>query len=163
MKRHVRIIPVVLAALSLAATAWAGGGMCSGKSEGVSKAEAGAHCMGGASAQSKEQCAIGSNAAVYSFAVPGMECDGCVKTVQKAALAQKGVRCAHVSLDTHTAYVAGDKNLDQRKVAKAIAAAGYHCSFKEKGEKARAEMMKAMATGEAKSCPAMKTKEKDKV
>jgi copper chaperone CopZ len=177
MKRSVRAIPVVLAALSLAATAWAGGSMCSGKSEGASKqtaagshcamgttmTDAGAHCMGGASAQGKEQCTIGAQSAVMSFAVPSAECDACVRIIQKAALAQKGVQCAHVNLDTHTAYVVTDKNVDQRKISKAIVAAGYRCTFKAQGPQVRAELMKAMASGEPNSCPAMKGKAKDKV
>jgi len=170
MTRSAKMVPVILAALSLAATAWAGGGMCSGKSEGASKQmAAGSHCMGEASGQGKEQCAIGANSAVYSFAVPSAECETCVHAIQKAALAQKGVQCAHVNLDTHTAYVVTAKGVDQKKISKAIVAAGYRCTYKDQGPAVRAELMKVMSAsaggGDAKSCPAMKSssKAKDKV
>ncbi|HYQ95519.1 MAG TPA: heavy metal-associated domain-containing protein, partial [Candidatus Eisenbacteria bacterium] len=140
MKRSVLIVPAVLAALSLTTSAWAGGSMCSKKSEGASKeAGAGAHCTPGVSATSKEQCAIGADNAVYSFAVQGAHCDACVTKIQSAAMAQKGVLCARVNLDTKTAYVAGAKNMDRRVIAKAIKDAGFRCAFKAQGPKVRAE------------------------
>jgi len=54
------------------------------------------------------------------------------------------VLCAKVDLTTKTAYVAGDKKLDQRVVAKAIKNAGFACTLKDQGPKARAEFAKIM-------------------
>lgn len=159
MKRNALVVPAVLAALCLATSAWAGGSMCSGKSEGASSA-AGSHCSPGskgASMTSGKQCPIGANNAVFSFAVPTAHCGSCVDKIQTTAMAQKGVLCAKVDLDTKTAYVAGDKNLDQRAIAKAIKNAGYTCTFKTKGPKARAELMKIMASNQS------PTAKKDKV
>ena len=178
MKRSVLMVPAVLATLSLATSAWAGGSMCSGKSEGAAKqtaagshctpgktgaateaSAAGSHCVDGASMTSK-QCPIGADNAVFSFAVRGVHCEACVTKIQSAAMAQKGVRCAKVDLETKTAYVAGDKNLNQRVIAKAIKDAGYKCSLKAQGPKARAELLKVMA---ASPSPTAATAKKDKV
>jgi copper chaperone CopZ len=163
MKRSLMILPATLAALSLAGGAWAGGSMCSGKSEGDAKqVSAGSHCAGGASAQAQgEHCTIGANDVVLSFAVPGAECDACVKAIQRAAMAQKGIACAHVDLETHTAYVVASKSVNQGAIAKAIKDAGFRCTFKAEGPKVRSELMKAIATGGSAACCAKK--EKDKV
>lgn len=163
MRRTLMILPATLAALSLAGVAWAGGNVCSGKPDGAAKqTSAGSHCMGNAAAQAEgDRCAIGANQAVYSFAVPGAECDACVKTIQRAAMAQKGVTCAHVNLDNHTAYIVGEKSVSQRTIAKAIKDAGFRCTFKAQGPKVRSELMKAMASDGGAACPAKK--EKDKV
>lgn len=167
MNRNVLILPAVVAALSLATSAWAGGGgWCSGKSEGAAKqvsAEkaAGSRCTtdkAGASLASGKQCKIGADNAVFSFAVPSIHCGDCVDKIQTTAMAQKGVLCAKVDLSNKMAYVAGDKKLNQRAIAKAIKDAGYTCTFKQKGPKARAELMKVMASEDA--APAAK---KDKV
>jgi copper chaperone CopZ len=173
MKRNVLAVPAVLAALCLATSAWAGGSMCSGKSEGAAKqteagakcsttkgaateaSAKGAHCVDGATMTSKGQCTIGADNAVFSFAVKDVHCEACVTKIQTAAMAQKGVLCAKVNVDTKTAYVAGNKNLDQRVIAKAIKGAGYKCSLKAQGPKARAEMLKEMAV--------VSTPKKDKV
>ena len=158
MKRNAMVVPAILAALCLATSAWAGGSMCSGKSEGASAA--GSHCSPGskgASMTSGKQCPIGADNAVFSFAVPTAHCGSCVDKIQTTAMAQKGVLCAKVDLDTKTAYVAGDKKLDQRAIAKAIKDAGYTCTFKSGGPKARAELMKIMASNQS------PTAKKDKV
>ena len=148
MKRRVMIVPTVLAALSLAGSAWAGGSTCSGKSEGAAKqAAAGSHCTVGSSAQAKGQCTFGANTAVFSYAVPTAHCGSCVDKIQTTAMAQKGVLCAKVDLDTKTAYVAGDKKLNQKAIAKAIKEAGFACTFKAKGPKVREELVKMMAAG----------------
>ena len=150
MKRNALIVPAVLAALCLTTSAWAGGSMCSGKSEGASAA--GSHCSPGskgASMTSGKQCPIGANNAVFSFAVPDVHCGACVDKIQTTAMAQKGVLCAKVDLESKMAYVAGDKKLNQRAIAKAIKDAGYACTFKDKGPKARAELMKIMASSPA--------------
>ena len=156
MKRNAMVVPAMLAGLCLVATsAWAGGASCSGKSEGASAKEAsaaGAHCAPGAkgaSMASGQQCKIGADNAVFSFAVPSVHCGACVDKIQTTAMAQKGVLCAKVDMDTKTAYVAGDKKLNQRAIAKAIKDAGYACTFKDKGPKARAELMKIMAASPA--------------
>ena len=163
MKRTLFILPATLAALSLAGSAWAGGSMCSGKPDGAAKqTSAGSHCVGDASAQGQgAHCTIGANEAVLSFAVPGAECDACVKTIQRAAMEQKGITCAHVNLDNHTAYIVADKSVNQRAIAKAIKDAGFRCTFKAEGPKVRSELMKAIASGGSAACCAKK--EKDKV
>lgn len=150
MKRNAMLVPAVLAALCLATSAWAGGASCTGKSEGASKevSTVGSHCTGvkGASMASGKQCPIGADNAVFSFAVPTIHCGACADKIQTTAMAQKGVLCAMVNMDTKTAYVAGDRKLNQRAIAKAIKDAGYTCTFKDKGPKARAEFMKIMAS-----------------
>jgi copper chaperone CopZ len=155
MKRTAFIVPVAIAALSFSTSAWAGGDMCHGKSEGAAKeASVGAHCSPGAkgaSMASGEACKIGASNAVFSFAVPTAHCGSCVDKIQTTAMAQKGVLCAKVNLDTKTAYVAGDKKLNQRQLAKAIKAAGFDCTFKDKGPRARAELMKMMAADDEKA------------
>ena len=158
MKRNALVVPAVLAALSLATSAWAGGSMCSGKSEG---AAAGNHCSPGSKGASMtmgKQCTLGADNAVFSFAVPSAHCGSCVDKIQTTAMAQKGVLCAKVDLDTKTAYVAGDRKLNQRAIAKAIKDAGYACTFKDKGPKARAELMKIMASSPAPAAAAKKDK-----
>jgi copper chaperone CopZ len=155
MKRNALIVPAVLAALCLTTSAWAGGSMCSGKSEGAAKetsATSKDHCAPGskgAMTSNGQQCAIGANNAVFSFAVPDVHCGACVDKIQTTAMAQKGVLCAKVDLESKMAYVAGDKKLNQRAIAKAIKDAGYACTFKDKGPKARAELMKIMASSPA--------------
>jgi copper chaperone CopZ len=160
MKRNALIVPAVLGVLCLATAAWAGGASCSGKAEGASKegahctlgaskqVSAGGHCSGvnGASMTSKGQCPFGANNAVFSFAVKDAHCAACVEKIQSAALAQKGVLCAKVDLNTKTAYIAGDKKMDQRVVARAIKNAGFTCTLKDQGPKARAEFAKIMDT-----------------
>jgi copper chaperone CopZ len=168
MKRNALIVPAVLGVLCLATSAWAGGASCSGKAEGTAsktgahctmgaskEMAAGGHCSGvnGASMTSKGQCPFGASNAVFSFAVKDAHCGACVEKIQSAALAQKGVLCAKVDLNTKTAYIAGDKNLDQRMVAKAIKNAGFTCALKDQGPKARAEFVKLMASSPASPAP----------
>ncbi|HXL15323.1 MAG TPA: heavy metal-associated domain-containing protein, partial [Methylomirabilota bacterium] len=113
MKRNALILTAALGVLCLATSAWAGGASCSGKSEGASAAM-GSHCSSakGASMAAGSQCKLGANNAVFSFAVPTAHCGACVDKIQTAAMAQKGVLCAKVDLNTKMAYVAGDKNLN---------------------------------------------------
>lgn len=148
MKRNVLMATALVGALCLATSAWAGGSACSGKSEGASKeASVGAHCSSakGASMAAGSQCKIGADNAVFSYAVPTAHCGACVDKIQSAAMAQKGVLCAKVDVNTHMAYVAGDKKLNQRAIAKAIKDAGFDCKFKTAGMKARTELNKLMA------------------
>src|SRR2546426_66075 len=147
MKRNALILTAALGVLCLATSAWAGGASCSGKSEGASAA--GSHCSSakGASMAAGSQCKLGANNAVFSFAVPTAHCGACVDKIQTTAMAQKGVLCAKVDLETHTAYVAGDRKLDQKAIAKAIKGAGFACTFKAKGPKVREELVKMMAAG----------------
>jgi copper chaperone CopZ len=185
MKRNALIVPAVLGVLCLATSAWAGGASCSGTSEGASKVGAqcthgastaskteahctmgskdasatGSHCPMGASMASKGQCTFGANTAVFSFAVPTAHCGACANKIQSAAMAQKGVMCAKVDLGAKVAYVAGDKNLDQRAITKAIKDAGYTCSLKDQGAKARAEFTRVMAA----STPSPAAPKKNKV
>ena len=81
---------------------------------------------------------------MFSYAV-NAHCSACVTKIQSAAMAQKGVVCAKVDLDSKTAYIAGDKKMDQRAVTKAIRDAGFTCSLKQSGPRARAEFTKLMA------------------
>jgi len=162
MKRNALIVPAILGVLCLATSAWAGGSSCSGKSEGASKevSVTGSHCSPGskgASMTSNGQCTIGADNAVFSFAVGNAHCGDCVDKIQTTAMGQKGVLCARVDLDKKMAYVAGDKKMNQRAIAKAIKDAGYTCTFKDKGPKARAELMKIMASSPS------PTPKKDKV
>jgi copper chaperone CopZ len=154
MKRSTLMATALLGALCLTTSAWAGGNACSGKSEGASTA-AGSHCSyKGAQTASKDHCAagasmagakctFGANTAVFSYAV-NAHCEACVDKIQSAALSQKGVQCAKVDLDSKTAYIAGDKKMDQRAVTKAIKDAGFTCQLKQSGPKARAELTKLM-------------------
>ena len=153
--------PAALAAFSLAAIAWGGGSMCTGKPQGATAQAAGSHCPMGEGAQAAGgHCTLGANQAVLSYAVPGAECDACVKTIQRAAMAQKGVNCAHVNLESHTAYIVADKSVKQAAIAKAIRDAGFRCTFKADGPKVRTELMKAIASGGSAACCAKKEKEK---
>jgi copper chaperone CopZ len=153
MKRSALMATALLGALCLTTSAWAGGNACSSKDQGAS---AGSHCTykGAATASSDHcaagasmaggKCTFGANTAVFSYAV-NAHCGACVEKIQSAALAQKGVLCAKVDLDSKTAYIAGDKKMDQRAVTKAIKDAGFTCSLKQSGPKARAELTKLMA------------------
>lgn len=158
MKRNALIVPMMFGALCLATSAWAGGSSCSGKSEGASASKEGAHCTVGTS---KEACSFGASHAVASFAVNDMHCGACVKKVQDAAMAQKGVQCVHVDLDTKTAYILSDKKVDQRAITKAVKNAGFTAVFKADGPNARAAFMKSMAaSGGANTCSMKKDKDK---
>ena len=161
MKRTSMVLPAALAALSLAAVAWAGGSMCTGKPQGSAAQAAGSHCPMGEGAQAAgDHCSLGANQAVLSYAVPGAECDACVKTIQRAAMALKGVSCAHVNLENRTAYIVAEKSVKQAAIAKTIRDAGFRCTFKADGPKVRTELMKAMASGGSAAFCAKKEKEK---
>jgi len=162
MKRALIVLSTTLAAMSLAVGAQAGGSMCKSDDHVKQVSTDGAHCTGvtGANAHG-EQCVIGANHAVMAFAVPGAECEACVKTIQRVALEQKGILCAHVNLDNHMAYIVVDKGVNKRTISKAIKDAGFRNSFKAEGPKVRSEMMKAIASGGSAACCAKK--EKDKV
>jgi copper chaperone CopZ len=154
MKRTTMMATAWIGALCLATSAFAGGGACSGKDEGVS---AGSHCTfgKGASMAAGSHCTLGADAAVYSFAV-NAHCGACVDKIQSAAMAQKGVMCAKVDLDSKMAYVAGSKKMDQKAVTKAIQKAGFTCALKQSGPKARAELARLMAVDNEKA-PAKKS------
>jgi len=148
MKRSALVVPAILGALCLATSAWAGGSSCSGKSEGAAKeASTGGHCSGvkGASMAAGQQCKFDANTAVFSYAVKDAHCGACVEKIQSAAMAQKGVQCAKVDLHSKMAYVAGEKSMNQKAIAKAIKDAGFTCQARAQGGKARAELMKLMA------------------
>lgn len=162
MKNLTKIAGLSLLALCLAATSWAGGSSCS--SEKVSE---GSHCTmkssnaSEASAAAHEACTIKASQAIYSFAVPSVECDKCIESIQKAAMAKAGVACAHVDLSTHTAYIIADKKVSQKDLAKLIADAGYKNKFTGQGQKVQAAFAKAIASGDkGVTCCA---KDKDKV
>lgn len=165
MKRILsRTAPLAAAALLVAASAFAGGAHC-GNDEAAKTASSGQHCDGVKGAMASGSCpVVGKNQNVYSFAVPGAECDHCVKSIQTALMAQDGVSCAHVDLSSHTAYVIADRSVDKKKVAKIIQTAGFKNKFKGQGSKVQAEFAKSMAsTSKASSCPYKEGKEKDKI
>jgi copper chaperone CopZ len=156
MKRNALVVPAILGALCLATSAWAGGSSCSGKSEGASKeASAGSHCTYGmkASMAAGKQCKFDANTAVFSYAVKDAHCGACVDKIQTTALSQKGVLCAKVDLNTKTAYIAGEKNMNQKAIAKAIKKAGFDCQLTAQGPKARAELVKLMAADNSAPAP----------
>lgn len=132
---------------------------------GASMASAGDKCpFMGASGDMAKACGVKANQAMYSFAVPTADCESCVKGIQSAAMAMKGVACVHVDLDTHTAYIIADKATSTKAVAAAIAKAGYKNSYKGEGSKVEAEFAKAMSgAGTDGSMSHCAHKEKDKV
>jgi copper chaperone CopZ len=188
MNRIVRIAaPFAAAALLAAGSAFAGGAACSGDhaksasaghhcdgmGAGASSASAGHSCTGkgeGASSASAMSCpTVKANQAVYSFAVPGAFCGDCAHAIQTALMAHKGVSCAHVDLESHTAYIIADKNVDKKAITKTIQTAGFKNSFKAQGPKVQAEFAKVMTSSMkegASGCPYMESKEskaKDKI
>lgn len=149
--------PLAAAALLVAGSAFAGGASCgSGDAAHSTSASAGHHCEGmkseGASAMSCPTPKAGQ--AIYSFAVPGAECGNCVKSIQTALMAQKGVACAHVDLETHTAYVIADRSFDRNAIAKTIQTAGFKNKYKGQGAKVQAEFAKSMSSCAGKSAAA---------
>jgi copper chaperone CopZ/ribosome modulation factor len=157
--------PLAAIALLVAGSAFAGGASC-GSKDGESSASAGGHCNGvkGASAMACPTVKSGQN--IYSFAVPGVECGNCVKSIQTALMAQKGVACAHVDLSSHTAYVIADRSFDKKAIAKCIQTAGFKNKYKAEGAKVQAEFAKSMGSSSGKSaaaCPYKENKEKDKI
>lgn len=146
MKNLMKIAGLSILALCLASSSWAGGSSCS--SEKVSE---GSHCTmksSNTSSAAHEACTIKANQVIYSFAVPSVECDKCVETIQKAAMAKTGVACAHVDITTHTAYIIADKKVSQKDLAKVIADAGYKNKFTGQGDKVQAAFAKAIASGD---------------
>lgn len=182
--RRMKTLAVLSAVGLLAATtAWAGGAACSGKSEDasamkhcpVSGAHAskmasatgagGAHCDGADKSNAKamaEACTVGKNQAIYSFAVPGAECDGCASSIQSTLMQTKGIHCAHVDLEKRVAYIIADKSVNKNAIAKGIQTAGFKNKYRGEGSKMQAEFAKAMSSNgkNGMSCCA---KEKDKV
>jgi copper chaperone CopZ len=161
--------PLAAAALLVAGSAFAGGASC-GSGDAPRSASAGHHCEGmkaeGASAMSCPTVKAGQN--IYSFAVPGAECENCVKSIQTALMAQKGVACAHVDLASHTAYVIADRSFNRNAIAKCIQTAGFKNKYKGQGAKVQAEFARAMSapSGKASACPykeSKESKEKDKI
>jgi copper chaperone CopZ len=127
---------------------------------------AGSHCDGvGKSAEAMaHECGMKAGQVMYSFAVPGAECEHCIRGIQKATLAMKGVECAHVDLSTHTAYIIAAKGVTEKAISKSIQDAGFKNSYKGSGSKVQAAFIEAMKGGTKNGmscCPA--GKEKDKV
>jgi copper chaperone CopZ len=174
-----KIAPMVVLALLIAGIAWA----C--KTTGTSATQAaankcpyateashakltgaGSHCGGlGKSAEAMaHQCGVKAGQVMYSFAVPGADCEHCIRGIQKATMTMKGIECAHVDLSTHTAYIIAAKDVSQKSIAKAIQVAGFKNSYKGSGKKVQAAFVQAMKSGAKNGmscCPA--GKEKDKV
>jgi len=161
MKTFANLTLGAVLTLGLAATAWAGGSSCSGDKASSASMASGTHCtrdeaaaghcgMGAttSNAVAAKECKPTANQVMYSFAVPTVECSGCVKSIQKAAMAMAGVSCAHVDLQTHTAYIITDKKVNERALSKAIADAGYKNTFTAQGSKAEAAFAKAWASND---------------
>lgn len=166
MKR-ISTVAATIGAISLlvAGSAFAGGASCGTKESSAAKsASAGHHCEGkDASAAMAKACGVKANEAIYSFAVPTVECQNCVNNISTALMAQKGVHCAHVDVTHRVAYIIADKSVNQKAVAKAISTAGYKNSFKGQGSKVQAEFAKAMASGEKGTAACSASKDKDKI
>ena len=156
-------LPVAAIALLVAGSAFAGGASC-GTGDAARSTSAGHHCDGGSGSASMTQACptVKAGQNIYSFAVPAVECGHCVNAIQTALMAQKGVTCAHVDLQTRTAYVIADRSVDRKTVAKTIQTAGFKNRFKGEGAKVEAEFAKAMSAGD-KGSVASPRKEKDKV
>jgi len=175
MKRMNLLAALSVVTLLAATTAWAGGAACSGKEEGASAKAcpyksstsaqaAGSHCDGksmGAMADGKA-CTIGANQVVYSFAVPTAECEHCADGITKALMTQSGIHCAHVDLKNRVAYIVADKKMDKNALAKCMASAGFKNTYRGEGQTVRADLVKFIASSEAKpaACCAAKPKEK---
>lgn len=158
--------PLAAIALLVAGSAFAGGASC-GSNDAARSTSAG-HCDGmkGASASAMACPTVKAGQNIYSFAVPGAECGNCVKSIQTALMAQKGVACAHVDLATHTAYIIADRSFDKKAIAKCIQTAGFKNSYKGQGAKVQAEFAKSMnssSSGKAAACPYKESKDKDKI
>jgi len=176
MKRTNFLAAFSMVTLLAATTAWAGGNACTGKdSEASAKAcpvsgatsksasANGGKCEMGKGAMAEGQaCTIGANQMVYSFAVPGAECDHCADAISKALMTQSGIHCAHVDLKNRVAYIVADKKMDKNALAKCIKTAGFKNSYRNDGQAARTELTKYMTASTAKpdACCAAKPKEK---
>jgi copper chaperone CopZ len=167
MKRLKPLAPFAILALCLAAIAWAGGATC--PHNGSSAATSGSQCTvkaptssqasasQGADAEgvcpykgamtSGQTCTVKANQVMYSFSVPGAQCEHCVEAIQQAAMDTKGVSCAHVDLNTHTAYIIADKKMSRQQVSKMITTAGFKNKYEGQGKKVEAQFTKAMASG----------------
>ena len=165
MKRIAAIAPVMLFTLCLAATSWAGGASCSpdGAKSSSATMSSGGHCPGAEHSMAANACSgVKANQVMYSFSVPAVECEHCVDSIQKAAMATKGVQCAHVDLSTRTAYVIADKKMSRQQVSKIITEAGFKNKFTAEGKNAQAAFTKAVASGD-KSVNSCCARTKDKV
>ena len=128
-------------------------------------AGAGGHCDGvGKSAEAMaHDCGLKAGQVMYSFAVPGVECEHCIRGIQKATMAMKGIDCAHVDLATHTAYIIADKGVNQKAIAKCIQEAGFKNTYKGTGPKVQAAFTQAMKSSSKNGMSCSPSKEKDKV
>jgi copper chaperone CopZ len=63
-------------------------------------------------------------AETITLSISGMDCDGCVKSVEEALKGVDGVAEVEVSLENHTAVIKGG-SLDIMKLASAVDEAGY--------------------------------------
>ena len=168
-------------ALLASSTAWAGGAGCStsGAESAASKGcsysgvkltsahgAGGANCVGvdqsNAEAMAKA-CTVGKSQAIYSFAVPGAECDGCAHSIQSALMREAGVHCAHVDLEAHVAYVIADKKMNKNSLSKVIQTAGFKNKYRGEGRKVMAEFAKAMDGADGKSGMACCAKDKERI
>lgn len=149
--KHPKALAALCAITLLASTtAWAGGAHC----DGIDKSNAEAMA---------KACTVDKNQAIYSFAVPGAECDGCAHSIQSALLREAGVHCAHVDLETHVAYVITDKKMSTKSLSKVIQTAGFKNKYRGEGKKVQAEFVKMMSKSDVKSGAACCARDKDKV
>jgi copper chaperone CopZ len=186
MKRNNVIAIAAALTLCVAGSAWAGGAACESKASGATKASSGAKASGdacmyksdasaksassghacpmtGGKEASADQCGVKAGQVMYSFAVPGAECDNCSDAIQKAALETKGITCAHVDLGTHTAYLIADKSVSKDAIGKVIQKAGFKNAYKASGAKVEQEFFAAMKTSHSKGMSCCMKEKKDKV
>jgi copper chaperone CopZ len=170
MKKALYAAPVMLLALCVAGTSLAGPNCGSDSKASAATAKVasakgagGAHCEGmeGAKAMAAKECGVKANQVMYSFAVPSVECDHCVNSINKAAMAKNGIHCSHVDLTSKTAYFIVDKKMSKTDVAKLITAAGFKNKFSAQGDKAVKNFHAAFASGD--KSVACCSKDKDKV
>jgi copper ion binding protein len=77
------------------------------------------------------------------ISLPTMQCNTCVKTIQKAVEKVEGVQSVSIDLKKKTAHVNFDPVKTSRmKIEKAIAAAGYDANDVKRDEKAHAKLPK---------------------
>ena len=158
MKKVLYAAPVMLLALSVVATSFAGPNCGSDSKASATSAKVastkgagGAHCEGmegTKGAMASKECGVKANQVMYSFAVPAVECDHCVESINKAALAKSGIVCSHVDLTSRTAYFIVDKKMSKNDVSKVITAAGFKNKYTASGDKAVKSFHAAFASGD---------------
>jgi copper ion binding protein len=75
------------------------------------------------------------------ISLPTMQCNTCIETIQKAVEKVEGVQSVSIDLKNKMAHVNFDPaKTSQKKIEKAIAAAGYDANNTKRDEKAHAKL-----------------------